>query len=69
MNLFYDSITKKPKIWIYVVFFLVPFIIIGLFLAFATTRQDQSTIQDKDSVKDDIFAELERDPNPIGNTL
>lgn len=64
MSLFYDSINRKPKIWICSIFILLPILLIGFLLFSSKSMVEESNKKKKAETKTDIFAELDQSNKP-----
>lgn len=64
MSFFYDPITRKPKIWIYIAFGVVPFIMLVILFTGSKSKVDQYKTDKAAETEADIFSQLDLKNTP-----
>lgn len=64
MSFFYDPISRKPKIWIYIAFVIVPLILVFLLFASSQSKVDEYKKKKAAETESDIFIQLDMNKTP-----
>jgi hypothetical protein len=58
MNIFYNSKKKMPQIWVFVVFIIIPIILLTIFWVVTKEIADKASREDNKKASEDVFSKF-----------